>query len=174
MVTAYLILLGFIALERLLELVISARNRRWALSQGGREFGENHFTAMKLLHTALLIGCAAEVVLLKRPFHFELAVVNLPLLVAAQALRYWAIFSLGRFWNVRVIVVPGAHVVTGGPYRYFRHPNYLAVIIEGIAIPMIHTAWITALVFTVLNLWLLRTRTRCEETALTEHCQGYR
>lgn len=170
MVKPYLILLLVVAAERLVELAISRRNARWALQHGGREFGRGHFQVMKVLHTCLLIGCAAEVAVLGRPFHPRLAACMLALLAAAQGLRYWAIWSLGPYWNVRVIVVPGHSVLTRGPYRFMRHPNYLAVVIEGVALPMIHTAWLTALTFTLLNGALLAVRIRCEERALAEHC----
>ncbi len=96
----------------------------------------------------------------------------LAVLLGAQALRYWAVVSLGPAWNVRVIVVPGDPPIRGGPYRFVRHPNYLAVLVEGIALPLIHTAWLTAVVMTVLNAILLRARIRCEEAALERYC-GY-
>lgn len=169
MVVAYLVFLGLVALERLVELTISRRHADWALKNGGKEYGKEHFGLMKILHTGFLVSCAAEVIVLERPFLPQIGLPMLALVLAAQGLRYWCIFTLGRFWSVRVIVVPGSDPVTKGPYRYLRHPNYLAVIIEGVAIPMIHTAWVTAVVFTVLNAWLLRTRIRCEEEALAAH-----
>jgi methyltransferase len=171
-VWAYLGFLALLGLERVLELRISERNARWALRRGGVELGREHFTPMALLHGAFLIGCAAEVVLAGRPFLPALGLAMLVAALAAQALRYWAIASLGRHWNVRVIVVPGADVVTRGPYRYLRHPNYLAVVVEGLAVPLIHGAWLTAAAFTVLNAVLLSVRIRCEEQALGR-CRGY-
>ena len=90
----------------------------------------------------------------------------LAIVVAAQGLRWWCITTLGPQWNTRVVVVPGAPRVTGGPYRYFSHPNYVAVVAEGVALPLVHSAWVTALVFTVLNAALLRTRIHTENTAL--------
>lgn len=167
---AYLGLVALLAIERMIELTISRRNAAWAFRQGGVETGQGHFGVMKALHTGFLVACCVEVVLLERPFIPSLGYPMLAVALTAQALRYWAISSLGPYWNVRVIVVPGAVVKTGGPYRYLRHPNYLAVILEGIAIPMIHSAWITAAVFTLLNAALLSVRIRCEERALTEHC----
>ena len=171
MVTAYLVLLGLIAIERGVELAISRRNAKWALAQGGIEVGREHFPWMKRLHAAFFVGCALEAVWLERPFVPGLAAAMLALILASQALRYWAIGTLGRYWNVRVIVVPGAPAVATGPYRWLRHPNYLAVVVEGIAIPLLHGAWITALVFTALNAWLLSVRIRCEEAALATHCE---
>ena len=165
----YLVFLGLIAAERLVELRISRRNAASALEMGGIEYGQRHFRFMTVLHTAFLFGCAAEVLLLKRPFVPFLGWPMFALAVGVQALRYWAVTSLGSGWNVRVIVVPGQPLSTRGPYRYIRHPNYLAVIIEGLAIPLIHTAWITAAVFSLANALLLTVRIRCEERALLEH-----
>lgn len=165
--------LGFLALlgaERVVELAISQRNAAWALARGGVEVGQRHFGAMKLLHSLFFVAIVAEVLLLRRPFSATLALPLFALALAAQGLRYWAIASLGRHWNVRVIVVPGAPAVRRGPFRYLRHPNYLAVVIEGLTVPLIHGAWITALAFSALNAWLLTVRIRCEERALAAHC----
>ena len=169
MVTAYLLVLAAVVAERTLELVLSGRHAAWAFARGGVETGRRHFAVMTVLHTAFLASCALEVVALRRPFHPALAGVMLAVLLGAQALRWWAIATLGPRWNVRVIVVPGLPVVTGGPYRYLRHPNYLAVALEGVALPMLHTAYMTAIVFTVLNAAILAVRIRCEETALDRH-----
>lgn len=143
--------------ERLVELVISKRHAALAFARGGVEHGRRHFPVMVVLHTGLLVACVAEVVLLDRPF---IGALGWPMLVVAllcQAGRYWVIASLGEQWNTRVIVVPGAGRVTRGPYRFawLRHPNYWIVAIEGIALPLVHSAWITAIVFTVLNAVLL-------------------
>ena len=166
-VTVYLVLLGAVAAERLAELVVSARNARWSFARGGAEHGRGHFPAMVTLHTALLVGCAAETVLADRPF---LPALGWPALVAAlgsQSLRWWCIAALGPRWNTRVIIVPGLPLVSSGPYRWLRHPNYVAVVVEGLALPLVHTAWLTALVFTALNAVLLGWfRIPAEERAL--------
>lgn len=167
--TAYLVFLALVGAQRLGELAISERNARWALAHGGVEAGQGHFRFMKLLHGAFLVACAAEVLLLKRPFVPALGVPMFGLALAAQGLRVWTLRTLGPRWNARVIVVPGAPVVESGPYRYVRHPNYLAVAVEGVAIPLIHGAWITAVVFSVLDAGLLAVRIRCEERALALH-----
>jgi methyltransferase len=143
--------------ERVVELVVSKRHAALAFARGGVQHGLGHFPAMVVLHTGLLLACIAEVVLLDRPF---LPALGWPMLVIAllcQAGRYWVIWALGEQWNTRVIVVPGATRVTRGPYRWswLRHPNYWIVAIEGIALPLVHSAWITAIVFTVLNAILL-------------------
>lgn len=155
------------ALERLLELVVSTRNARWSFARGGVESGRGHFPAMVALHTGLLVACLLEVHLADRPFLPWLGWPALVLVVASQVLRWWCITTLGPRWNTRVIVVPGLPLVTRGPYRWFRHPNYVAVVVEGIALPLVHTAWVTALAFTVLNaVLLLRFRLPAEERAL--------
>ena len=173
MVSAYLVFLALIGLERLFELRLSRRNASRARARGAIEVGAGHFRWMQLLHGCFLACCALEVLVFERPFRAGLAVPMLAIALAAQGLRYWVIATLGERWNVRVILQPGEPVVTRGPYRWLRHPNYLAVILEGFAIPLIHGAWLTALVFSVLDAWLLRVRIRTEERALSEHC-GFR
>jgi methyltransferase len=151
------------------ELLLSRRNAAWAKARGGIEYGQGHFAWMKLLHVAWFVGCLAEVWLCHRPFHAWLGWPLFGLTVLAQGLRYWAVRSLGPRWNVAVIVLPGTGVEQGGPYRWLRHPNYLAVVAEGMAVPLIHSAYVTAVVFTLLNALVLAVRIRCEEAALTEH-----
>lgn len=154
-------------LERLVELVVSARNARWSLARGGRESGRGHFPAMVALHTGLLVACVAEAALADRPFLPWLGWPALALVLASQGLRWWCIAVLGPRWNTRVIVVPGLPLVRRGPYRILSHPNYVAVAVEGVALPLVHTAWITAVAFTALNaVLLLRFRIPAEERAL--------
>lgn len=168
MLTVYLVLLGATALERLAELVVSTRNARWSFARGGSEHGRGHFPAMVALHAGLLVACAAEVLLTDRPFVPVLGWTALAATLASQALRWWCIGTLGPRWNTRVIVVPGLALVDRGPYRWLRHPNYVAVVVEGLALPLVHSAWVTALAFTVLNaVLLLRFRIPAEERALT-------
>ena len=165
----YVVFLAVLGAERVAELLLSRRNAAWALSRGGVEYGQGHFFWMKLLHGAFLGACVLETVLLARPFLPAVGWPMIALALAAQGLRYWAVLSLGRRWNVRVIVLPGEPPVESGPYRFLRHPNYLAVILEGLAVPLIHGAWATALAFTLLNGLLLTVRIRCEERALSRH-----
>ena len=162
----YALLVAVVGLERIAELVVSKRNLAWSRGRGGVEFGSGHYPVMVILHTGLLLGCLAEVFWLDRPFLPMLGWPMLAVVIAAQALRWWCIATLGQQWNTRVVVVPGAPRVTGGPYRLMSHPNYIAVIVEGIALPLVHSAWITACVFTVLNAVLLTTRINTENAAL--------
>jgi methyltransferase len=165
-VIAYVLLIGLVAAERVAELVVSQRNLATSKARGGSEFGAGHYPAMVVLHTALLASCLAEVLVLHRPFIPILGWSMLAVAVAAQGLRWWCITTLGWQWNTRVIVVPGAARVTGGPYRYLSHPNYVAVALEGVALPLVHSAWITAVVFTVLNAALMMARIKTENAAL--------
>jgi methyltransferase len=160
----YTLLIAAVAVERVAELVVSQRNLTWSRARGGIESGARHYPLMVVLHIGLLVGCLVEA--MYRPFMPALGWPMLALVLAAQGLRWWCIVTLGRQWNTRVVVVPDATRVTGGPYRFVPHPNYVAVIIEGVALPLVHTAWITAVVFTVLNAALLRTRIRVENAAL--------
>jgi methyltransferase len=165
--TWFVVLVVLVGLERLAELVVSQRNTAWSLSQGGREHGAGHYPFMVVLHTGLLIGALAEVLLTERPYVPVLAWTMLALVILAQSLRWWCITTLGKRWSTRVVVVPGLPLVGGGPYRWFRHPNYVAVVVEGIALPLVHTAWLTALVFTLANAALLAVRITVENAALS-------
>jgi len=165
-VTAYILLIVAVAAERLAEMVVSARHARWAFERGGVEYGQTHFPVMVSMHAALLVACVVEVVAADRPFLPWLGWPMLAVVLAAQALRWWCIATLGNQWNTRVIVVPGLPLVSAGPYRWLRHPNYLAVALEVAALPLVHTAWVTALLFTSANAAVLSVRIRVEERAL--------
>jgi methyltransferase len=160
----YVLLTAAVAVERGVELVVSQHNLVWSRARGGTEFGAQHYPAMATLHVGLLVGCLVES--LYRPFVPALGWPMLAAVLAAQCLRWWCIATLGHQWNTRVVVIPGAERVSRGPYRVMPHPNYVAVVVEGVALPLVHTAWITALVFTALNAAVLRTRIRVENAAL--------
>jgi methyltransferase len=164
--TVYWTLLTIIAGERVAELVVSARHANALLRRGGVEYGFSHFPVMIALHVALIAGCVLEPLLGHRSFIPALGWTMLAVTVAANALRWWCISTLGERWTARVIVLPGAPLVRSGPYRWFAHPNYVAVIVEGAALPLTGSAWITATAFTVLNAALLTVRIRCESAAL--------
>ncbi len=161
----YVLLIVAVAAERLAELVVSRRNLAWARTRFGREYGFGHYPFMVVLHIELLVACLVEAP--HRSFLPALGWTMFAVVILAQALRWWCITILGPRWNTRIIVIPGLPLVDGGPYRWMRHPNYVAVVIEGIALPLVHTAWITAVVFTVANAGLLRVRISSENAALT-------
>lgn len=163
----FTVLIALVAVERLAELVVAKRNLAWSLAQGGTETGFAHYPFMVVLHTGLLAGCLIEVWVGGRAFVPGLGWPMLVLVVGSQLLRWWCIQTLGHQWNTRIVIVPGLARVTGGPYRFFSHPNYVAVVVEGFALPLVHDAWITALVFSVLNAVLLTVRIRSENQALS-------
>jgi methyltransferase len=163
----WLAFVGLVALERLAELVVARKNARWSLARGAVEHGRAHYPAMVALHTFLLIGCAVEPVLFHRPFVPWLGFPAMALVLLSQALRWWVIHTLGPRWNTRILVIPGGERIETGPFRWLRHPNYLAVAIEGMALPLVHSCWITGLTFTVLNTVILRVRIDAEDRALS-------
>lgn len=168
-------LIALVGLERLVELRLSSRNAAWAFAQGGREHGQGHYRFMTVFHTLFLVACVAEPWLLARPFVAPWGWLALALSLGAQLLRYWAITTLGQRWNTRVIVLPEWEPVTGGPYRFFRHPNYAAVVLELAVLPLVHGAWLTALVFSLVNAALLRVRISVEERALgAKYAQAFK
>ncbi|HEY4003007.1 MAG TPA: isoprenylcysteine carboxylmethyltransferase family protein [Candidatus Xenobia bacterium] len=159
-------LLAATVAERAVELAVSRRHVRALLRRGGREFGQGHYPAMVAVHAALLVGSLAETWLKRRRRNEVRSAVCLGLVVAAQALRWSCIAALGPCWSTRVVVVPGTALVRSGPYAWLRHPNYLAVAVEGLALPMTYGAWWTAVGFTAANAALMAVRIPCEEAAL--------
>ncbi|OON82952.1 isoprenylcysteine carboxyl methyltransferase family protein [Streptomyces tsukubensis] len=162
----YTLLVLAVGAERVAELVVSRRNTRWSLERGAVETGQRHYPVMVVLHTGLLLGALAEVWCAERPFDPVLGWTMTAVVVAAQALRWWCIRTLGPRWNTKVLVVPGLPLVESGPYRWLGHPNYVAVVAEGFALPLVHGAWLTASAFTLLNAALLTVRIRAENDAL--------
>jgi methyltransferase len=173
-VVLFSVLVAAVGLERVAELVVSRRNAAWSMARGGVETGRRHYRVMVVLHTGLLVGALVEV-WIRHPTLLPLLAASMFVLVlASHGLRWWCISTLGPRWNTRVIVVPGLPLVGSGPYRWLRHPNYVAVAVEGLALPLVHSAWITAAVFTVLNAVLLAVRIRVEDTALDAAAQRQR
>jgi methyltransferase len=164
--TAYLGVLAALGAERIVELIISARHARWALAQGAIEAGAGHYPAMAAFHTLFIFSCAAEAIILRRAFLPVIGWIALCGALLAQGLRYWAVITLGPRWNTRILVLPNVAPVASGPYRFMRHPNYLAIVIEMICVPMIYDCWITAIVFSAGNALILRVRIKAEESAL--------
>ena len=163
----YLGVILLIALERLAELIVARRNAAWSLSRGAVERGQGHYPVMVALHSGLLLGCVIEAGARPEP-PLALAVPGLALAIACQGVRWWVIRTLGPRWNTRILILPGLPRVSIGPFRWFSHPNYAAVITEGAALPGMYGCWVTALTFSVLNAALLGVRIRAENAALAE------
>ncbi len=170
---AFLALLALVGIQRLAELRVSRRNRRRLLARGARLAPDPSYRWMVALHAAVLGGAGAEVWFLRRPFLPALAVAMGILFLAANALRWWVIRTLGDRWNVEVLDARGMPPVTAGPYRFIRHPNYTAVFVEMVALPLLHTAWLTALLGGLAHLAVLRARVRAEDAVLLAD-PGYR
>jgi methyltransferase len=165
----YLALIGLVAVERLAELVVSRRNLASVTARGGLLADARTLRSMAAFQVAFLLACPLETVLLHRPWVPALGLPMLVVAVLAMALRYWAVTTLGDRWNVRIAVVPGEPVVTSGPFRHVRHPNYLALAAETVALPLVHTAWLTAAVSLGILIPLLARRIRIEESVLARH-----
>lgn len=152
-----------IGIERLAELAVSRRNAKWSFAQGGREFGQRHYPVMVTMHSLLLLSCVTEVAMTDRPFVPWLGWPMVGVVVISTAVRWWCVAVLGKHWNPRLIVIKGAPLVQRGPYRWLHHPNYTAVTAEVAALPLVHSAWVTAIVFSVANALVLTVRIRAEK-----------
>jgi methyltransferase len=166
MATYYYLFILAIGAERLVELVVSRRNANWSIAHGGKEFGRGHYPVMVSMHTLLLVACVIEVWALHRPFIPWLGWPMLAVVVLSTVVRWWCAAVLGKHWNPRVIVIPDAPLVRRGPYRWIHHPNYAAVVAEVAALPLMHSAWLTAILFTAANAAVLNVRIRTENLAL--------
>jgi methyltransferase len=164
----FAILLACIGLQRLAELRLSRKNENIILSRGGQEYAPLQLKWMKILHLAWFSGMLVEVFGFQRPFLPALSLTSLFLLVTGQLLRYAAIRTLGWRWSVRVMALPSAAPIQKGIYRYIRHPNYLGVMLEVIALPLIHTAYVTAICSALAFGVLIGLRIRVEEQALSK------
>ncbi|HTR62512.1 MAG TPA: isoprenylcysteine carboxylmethyltransferase family protein [Candidatus Binataceae bacterium] len=168
----YLGVIAALAAERGVELAIAQRNAARAFAAGAIEAGQGHYPAMVVFHSAFLVACVIERVMRGHGAPPAIAAIAVIAELFAQFLRYWVIFTLGSRWNTRIIVLPNAPPVTGGPFRFLRHPNYVAVAIEMIAVPMIGGAWITAIAFSVGNGILMMFRIPAEERAMGKSYAG--
>lgn len=163
----FLSVIGFVIAQRSVELFIARNNETWMRSQGAYEVGASHYPFMVAIHIGFFISLIFEFVILERSLsaNFFLFLV---IFLGLQMMRVWVISSLGRFWNTKIIVLPGAHVVNKGPFRLIKHPNYVVVSCEIFIIPLMFGSYFTALVFTILNLIILSIRIPLEEAALRE------
>ncbi|MEM7008125.1 MAG: isoprenylcysteine carboxylmethyltransferase family protein [Thermodesulfobacteriota bacterium] len=156
-----------LVLQRISELFLAKRNENFVKQRGAVEYDAKGYKVIVLMHIAFFVSLIAEYIFLQTslsPYWPALLVI----FIFTQILRYWAISSLGQYWNTKILVIPGSQAIASGPYKYIKHPNYLAVIIEIAVIPLIFSCYITASIFTVLNLILLRRRINIEESALSQ------
>jgi methyltransferase len=161
----YLFILA-VGVERLVELVVAQRNAKWSIAHGGKEFGRDHYPAMVSIHALFLVACIVEVWTLHRPFIPWLGWPMVGVVVLSTVVRWRCVTVLGKRWNARLIVIPGAPLVQHGLYRWLRHPNYTAVVAEVAALPLIHSAWLTAIMFSIADALVLTLRIRAENASL--------
>ena len=163
----FYIIITIVIIQRLVELIIAKRNEKWMRSQGAFEAGAGHYPIMVSMHMAFFVSLILEVLVIERSLS-SLWIPLLTLFLIAQIARVWCLTSLGKFWNTKIIILPGANVVKKGPYQFVRHPNYVIVATELLVLPLLFSAYFTAIVFSVLNLWMLSVRIPIEEKALKE------
>ena len=163
---AYYLFILVIGAERLVELAVARRNAPWSIAHGGKEFDRGHYPVIVVMHALLLVACIVEVWALHRPFIPRLGWPMVAIVLFSTVVRWWCIAALGKYWNTRIIVIPDAPLVRRGPYRWMRHPNYAAVTAEVAALPLVHSAWLTAIVFSIANALVLNVRIRAEDAAL--------
>lgn len=161
------IFVTILSAQRIGELVLARRNERNSRAMGAVEYDRNGYKFIVLMHISFFISLLVEYILLNGNLS-KIWIIFLLLFILAQALRYWAIMSLGQYWNTKILVIPGTALVIAGPYKYIRHPNYVAVVTEIAVVPLMFSCYFTAALFTVLNILVLRRRIRIEEKALEE------
>lgn len=157
----------FLISQRLIELFIAKRNEKWMKKRGGIEKGEGHYRWFIIIHILFFISILAETFIRSN----QMIYVNYILLfifIITQMGRFWCIYSLGRFWNTKVIILPGEPIIKKGPYKYIKHPNYIIVGVELFVIPLLFGAYVTAIIFPILHILLLRMRIPIENKALLE------
>ena len=169
---AFVALVGLVGVQRLWELQKSRVHELAILKAGGREHAPRQMAVMRALHGAWLAAMVIEVLALHRPFNPPVAALALTVFTVGQVLRAVAMRTLGGRWTVKIMTLPGVPAATHGIFRWLRHPNYVGVVLEIVALPLVHGAWLTAVCFTVANGALLRARIVAEERALTQD-SGY-
>jgi methyltransferase len=170
-VKLYLLLLLAVAVLRILELRISRKHQQEMVEHGASKVVDPRFRWMVVVHVLVIAGSAIEVVFLHRPFIPPLAAICFLIFLAANAVRWWVIRTLGEHWNVQVMNSTKLGVITTGPFRYVRHPNYAAVFVEMLVLPLIHTAWISAIAGSIAHVVVLSQRLATEEKVLFSDAQ---
>ncbi len=163
--TFFIIFLSIIIIQRISELILSKRNENYLRSRGAVEYDKKGYKYIVLMHNLFFISVITEFVFLERQLN-EYWKVLLIIFICTQLLRYWALFSLGKRWNTKILVLPNTEPIRSGLYKHLKHPNYIAVIIEIGVIPLLFSCYYTAVVFSILNLIVLKRRIRIEEKVL--------
>jgi methyltransferase len=156
---SFIIFISFFILQRLSELFIAKRNEKWLLQQGAVEYGKAHYPFMIAMHTLFIVSIITEYVLRGQP---QIDWLFLVLFVLVLSFKFWALSSLGKYWNTKIYRIPGVYPVKKGPYKFLKHPNYMEVVCEIAVIPLVFHLYYTAIIFTILNAAMLTVRIREE------------
>jgi len=159
----FVFFISFIVLQRITELIIARRNEQWARAQGAIEYGHDHYSLIVIMHTVFLLSLVAEY-LYRGIDTADLAFLFIYLVLIA--LKVWTISSLGKYWNTKILRIHSATLIKKGPYKYVKHPNYIIVICEIVVIPLVFHLYYTAILFSILNAFMLRIRIKEENKAL--------
>ena len=163
--TFFIIFITVVIVQRISELILAKKNEKYLKSNGAVEYDKKGYKYIVLMHNLFFISVITEFVFLGRQLN-EYWQVLLIIFICTQVLRYWAIFTLGKRWNTKILVLPNTEPIRSGLYKHLKHPNYIAVIIEIVIIPLLFSCYYTAVVFSILNLIVLQRRIRIEEEAL--------
>lgn len=159
------VFISFVILQRLAELFIAKRNEIKMLQKGAVEIDRAGYKYIVLMHSLFFISVILEKNIFERQIN-QYRIIFLTLFILAQLLRYWSIVSLGEYWNTRIIILKGSRLIKKGPYRFLNHPNYIAVITELAVISLLFSCYITAIIFTILNIFVIKRRIKIEEESL--------
>ena len=151
----FILFISFLILQRLSELYISSRNEKWLLSQGAVQYGQSHYPFMVGMHTLFIVSIIAEYIW---SGHSEFSPTFLILFILVLSFKFWALSSLGKYWNTKIYRIPNVYPVKKGPYKLFKHPNYMEVVCEIAIIPFVFNLYYTAIVFSLLNVVMLYVR----------------
>jgi methyltransferase len=162
---AFILFLSFLILQRLSELYISSRNEKWLLQNGAIQYGQSHYPYMVAMHTLFILSIITEYNLRGgTPMSWILLIAFLVVL----SFKFWALSSLGKYWNTKIYRIPGVYPVKKGPYKIFKHPNYMEVVCEIAIIPLVFHLYYTAIIFSLLNIAMLTVRIRVENKVWAE------
>jgi len=155
----FTIFISFLVLQRLSELLIARQNEKWLLSQGAVQYGQSHYPFMIAMHTLFIIAIIAEYNVRGGT---EISWIFLGIFLAVLLFKFWALSSLGKYWNTKIYRIPGVYPVKRGPYKFLKHPNYMEVVCEIAVIPLVFHLYYTAIIFTILNAAMLTVRITVE------------
>jgi len=155
----FIIFILFFILQRLSELYIARKNEKWLLEQGAIEYGQSHYPFIVALHTLFIVSIIVEYLLRGSP---PISWIFLALFIVVLLFKFWALSSLGKYWNTKIYRIPGVYPIKKSPYKFLKHPNYMEVVCEIAIIPLVFHLYYTAIVFTILNAAMLTVRIKTE------------